>query len=54
MKEKTFCAQLCVLSDTKARSLLILNPFLKNYVTSEGAVSHNVFYYQQLPLHVTK
>ena len=22
--------------------------FLKNYVTSEGAVSHNVLYYQQL------
>ena len=29
--------------------------FLKNYVTSEGAVSHNVVYYQQLsPLTVTK
>ena len=24
--------------------------FLKNYVTSEGAVSHNVFYYQPLPI----
>ena len=24
--------------------------FLKNYVTSEGAVSHNVFYYQQLSI----
>ena len=22
--------------------------FLKNYITSEGAVSHNVLYYQQL------
>ena len=26
--------------------------FLENYVTSEGAVSHNVLYYQ--PLHVTR
>ena len=24
--------------------------FLKNYLTSEGAVSHNVLYYQQLPI----
>ena len=24
--------------------------FLKNYITSEGAVSHNVLYYQQLPI----
>ena len=24
--------------------------FLKNYVTSEGAVSHNVLYYQPLPI----
>ena len=23
--------------------------FLENYVTSEGAVSHNVLYYQPLP-----
>ena len=23
---------------------------LKNYVTSEGAVSHNVFYYRPLPI----
>ena len=26
--------------------------FLKNYVTSEGAISHNVLYYQ--PLHITR
>ena len=26
------------------------NSFLKNYVTSEGAVSHNVLYYQPLPI----
>ena len=24
--------------------------FLKNYVTSEGAISHNILYYQQLPI----
>ena len=24
--------------------------FLKNYVTSEGAISHNVLYRQQLPI----
>ena len=24
--------------------------FLENYVTSEGAVYHNVFYYQQLSI----
>ena len=24
--------------------------FLKNYVTLEGAVSHNLLYYQQLPI----
>ena len=28
--------------------------FLENYVTSEGAVSHNVSYYQHSPLLVTK
>ena len=29
--------------------LVETNYFLENYVTSEGAVSHNVLYYQQLP-----
>ena len=24
--------------------------FLKNYITSEGAVSHNALYYQPLPI----
>ena len=24
--------------------------FLENYVTSEGAISHNVLYYQRLPI----
>ena len=27
-----------------------ITSFLKNYVTSEGAISHNVLYYQQLPI----
>ena len=27
-----------------------LNVFLENYVTSEGAVSHNILYYQPLPI----
>ena len=31
-----------------------ITPFVENYVTSEGAVSHNVLYYQPLPLLVTK
>ena len=30
-------------------NILVINYFvLKNYVTAEGAVSHNVLYYQQL------
>ena len=53
MKEKnTLVGQICVLSDRNKRLLAILvrnNLFLKNYVTSEGVVSHNVLYYQQLP-----
>ena len=28
----------------------ISNRFLKNYVTSEGGVSHNVLHYQQLSI----
>ena len=41
-----------VLSHTKLDSnILVENDFfLKNYVTSEGAVSHNVLHYQQLPI----
>ena len=27
-----------------------ITSFKKNYVTSEGAVSHNVLYYQSLPI----
>ena len=51
----------CVLSDAwfRDRKFWIWGPeiklaenyfFLKNYVTSEGAVSHNVLYYQPLPI----
>ena len=43
---------------SKSNSKFVENYFfLGNYVTSEGAVSHNVVYYQQLsitPLLVTK
>ena len=38
--------QTWVLSDACNKSDKI-NPFLKNYTTSEGAVSHNLLYYQQ-------
>ena len=58
MKEKTpLLARICVLSARNkrllARSLFYyFNSenylFLKNYATSEGVVSHNVLYYQQL------
>ena len=57
-KKNALFAQICVLSDSNKRlqawSLLIfwvrINIFLKNYITSEGAVSHNVLYYQQLSI----
>ena len=49
---------MCVLSDglkgLQAWSLLLFEweiaSFSKNYVTSEGTVSHNVLYYQQLSI----
>ena len=61
MEEKHPCRTSCVLSDTWIRDLswgLKFNSnilfrnyfFLKNYITSEGAVSHNVLYYQQLSI----
>ena len=37
---------MCVLSDMPKKGIL----FLKNYVTSEGPVSHNVLHYQQLSI----
>ena len=63
MKEKTLlsqevvCFQMLDFETSRAWGLktnlniLLRNYFfLKNYVTSEGAVSHNVLYYQQLPI----
>ena len=40
------------LETTKSNSIVLVESyiFLKNYVTSEGAVSHNVLYYQQLSI----
>ena len=44
---------MCVLSNPPMAPGLIedFNLFLKNDVISEGAVSHNVLYYQQVCLH---
>ena len=61
MEEKTplshkLCAFRCLNSRPQLRSRIQFNIlvrnyfFLKNYVTSEGAVSHNVLYYQQLSI----
>ena len=62
MKEKnTLVTRSCVLSDAWFRDLKFLTWgleikfvenyfFLENYSTSEGAVSHNVLYYQPLPI----
>ena len=53
MKEKTplshevVCFQMLEVSETKFVEYYF---FLANYVTSEGAVSHNVLYYQPLPI----
>ena len=52
MKEKTLLDKFCVLLDRNIRllaNILARNHFfLKNYVTSEGVVSHKVLYQQQL------
>ena len=38
-------------SNLRSQIILVENYFfLENYVTSEGAVSHNVLYYQQLSI----
>ena len=65
MKEKTplshkvVCFQMLEFETSKSNSdvsksnsniLVRNNFFLKNYVISEGAVSHNVLYYQQLSI----
>ena len=52
MKEKTPLLDDFVCFQIGIKYFIILvthNLFLKNYGTSEGAVSHNVVYYQQLP-----
>ena len=52
---RTMVTRSCVLSDawfqdqSKSNTWKITS-FLENYVTSEGAVSHNVLYYQPLPV----
>ena len=61
MKEKTPLSHEVVLSDAWFRDLKFWSWgleikymenyfFLENYITSEGAVSHNVLYYQPLPI----
>ena len=55
-RRNTLAALLCVLSDAykrfQAQGMLLFGGrnyrFLKKYVSSEGADSHNVLYYQQL------
>ena len=61
MKEKTpfahkvVCFQMLEFDTSNSKSQIEENYFfLKNYVTSEGAVSQNIFYYQQLPITHTK
>ena len=60
-KKNIFVTRSCVLSDGWFRDLKFLiwgleikfvanYFFLENYATSEGAVSHNVLYYQPLPI----
>ena len=53
MVEKHLCRTSCGLSDALSficyLAFICLNIFL-NYVTSEGAVSQNVLYYEQLSI----
>ena len=59
-EKNTLVGRICVLLDRKKRLQVFYYfseklPLLKNYITSEGAISHSVLYYQQLsPLLVTK
>ena len=58
MEEKTplshefVCFQMLYIETSKSSSEVSKSHFffLKNYVTSEGAISHNVLNYQQLPI----
>ena len=56
-EEKTLVAQICVLSDAlqkasglKSFIIWVRYLFLKEIVSLEGPVSHNVVYYQQLSI----
>ena len=45
------CFQMLDFETSNSKSEFVENYFfLENYVTSEGAVSHIVFYYQPLPI----
>ena len=49
------CAFTCLISrpqvlNLRSRNRFVENYFSQNYVTSEGAVSHNVLYHQPLPI----
>ena len=60
MKEKKLCVFRCLISKPQNQIMWSRNLiqilfvqnyfFLKNHITSEGAVSHNVLYYQQLSI----
>ena len=56
MKEKKhpchtkLCAFRWLISRPQILNLRSRNQIRENYVTSEGAVSHNVLYYQPLPV----
>jgi hypothetical protein len=61
MKEKTplshevVCFQMLDIETSNSKSEVskskfVENLLLENYITSEGAASHNVLYYQQLPI----
>ena len=59
MKKKTqYCRKGCVLSNAwiwdLSRGSNQFNLFLKNYVTSEGAGSHNVLYHDQQLLSIAR
>ena len=44
------CAFRKSISEVSKSNLWEITSFSKNYITSEGAVSHNVFYYQPFPI----
>ena len=44
-RKSTLVTQICVRLDGWLRDF-----FLENYITPDGAISHNVLYYQPLPI----